>query len=255
MSNKIYKTYVEKTGGTPADSYVGNRGEVYYDPDTSAVRFSDGIVPGGQVVSVQTVENLVNEKRVAYEESIETWKYFQANEFQHERHPWFKWNVTGENVDEYLAELLYGWQVQTAPSSPPIPSSPPAPAPELIFVPPISAAYYNQIRSVLNLVKARYAAYLLALQAKQIVGDSLTIPTILYTEIDEDLVLTVRYTSLASGGGNIINERQFKFSTNGTLTFPDGSIQSGAAITRQELKSIVAQSSDFAQFKSLISYL
>lgn len=48
----IYRPFLEKLGGnTNANSYVGNSGELFYDPATTTLRISDGTTPGGSVVS------------------------------------------------------------------------------------------------------------------------------------------------------------------------------------------------------------
>ena len=51
MANKTYVAFVDKQGGTTATSYVGNEGELFYDPTTTTLRVSDGSTPGGTVVS------------------------------------------------------------------------------------------------------------------------------------------------------------------------------------------------------------
>lgn len=51
MANKIYVAFVDKQGGTTATSYIGNEGELFYDPTTTTLRVSDGSTPGGTVVS------------------------------------------------------------------------------------------------------------------------------------------------------------------------------------------------------------
>lgn len=51
MANKTYVAFVDKQGGTTASSYIGNEGELFYDPSTTTLRVSDGSTPGGTVVS------------------------------------------------------------------------------------------------------------------------------------------------------------------------------------------------------------
>ena len=51
MANKTYVAFVDKQGGTTASSYIGNEGELFYDPTTTTLRVSDGSTPGGTVVS------------------------------------------------------------------------------------------------------------------------------------------------------------------------------------------------------------
>jgi hypothetical protein len=45
------------------------------------------------------------------------------------------------------------------------------------------------------------------------------------------------------------------FGTNGTLTFPNGTVQSGAAIDLAYLKYILSNSATFDDFKNFITYL
>jgi hypothetical protein len=51
MSNKTFVAFVDKQGGTTATNYIGNEGELFYDPATTTLRVSDGATPGGTVVS------------------------------------------------------------------------------------------------------------------------------------------------------------------------------------------------------------
>jgi hypothetical protein len=51
MANKTYVAFVDKQGGTTATNYIGNEGELFYDPSTTTLRVSDGVTPGGSVVS------------------------------------------------------------------------------------------------------------------------------------------------------------------------------------------------------------
>ena len=50
-SNKTFKTFVDKMGGTQATNYIGNPGELFYDPETTSLRISDGVTPGGSLIS------------------------------------------------------------------------------------------------------------------------------------------------------------------------------------------------------------
>lgn len=51
MSNKTYKLFADKMGGRPASEFVGQPGEIFYDPDSTSLRISDGVTPGGVVLS------------------------------------------------------------------------------------------------------------------------------------------------------------------------------------------------------------
>lgn len=60
IPNTTYRFLVEKLGGTTAESFVGNEGEVFYDPDspTPTLRISDGSTPGGQYVGIASTSLL-----------------------------------------------------------------------------------------------------------------------------------------------------------------------------------------------------
>jgi hypothetical protein len=51
MSNSIFKPFVEKIGNADAEEFIGNEGDLFYDPTTTTLRISDGETPGGNVVS------------------------------------------------------------------------------------------------------------------------------------------------------------------------------------------------------------
>ena len=48
MSNKINKIFVDKMGGHSADTFIGQPGEIFYDPETGSLKISDGVTPGGK---------------------------------------------------------------------------------------------------------------------------------------------------------------------------------------------------------------
>jgi len=47
MTNKTFVAFVDKQGGTNVTDYIGNEGELFYDPSTTTLRVSDGSTPGG----------------------------------------------------------------------------------------------------------------------------------------------------------------------------------------------------------------
>lgn len=49
-SNKTYQTLNMKLGGTHADQYIGDQGELFYDPESITLRIGDGLTPGGSIV-------------------------------------------------------------------------------------------------------------------------------------------------------------------------------------------------------------
>lgn len=54
---------------------------------------------------------------------------------------------------------------------------------------------------------------------------------------------------------NGISESSFIFHPDGTITFPNGTNQTGAAISLADLKTLVAASTDFADFQTRIAAL
>ena len=47
----VYRVFVEKLGGADATTFVGNAGELFWDPTTQSLKISDGTTPGGQPLS------------------------------------------------------------------------------------------------------------------------------------------------------------------------------------------------------------
>jgi hypothetical protein len=50
-TNATFKVFTDKMGGTNASSYIGNTGEIFYDPTTNLLRISDGSTAGGTSIS------------------------------------------------------------------------------------------------------------------------------------------------------------------------------------------------------------
>tara|TARA_Y100001970_G_scaffold228511_1_gene283040 strand:- start:30799 stop:31332 length:534 start_codon:yes stop_codon:yes gene_type:complete len=45
--SSVYRPFPEKLGGQNAATFVGNEGDLFYDPTTTTLRISDGSTPGG----------------------------------------------------------------------------------------------------------------------------------------------------------------------------------------------------------------
>jgi hypothetical protein len=182
----------------------------------------------------------------------------QAAGITSEGWPFLAWDLAEGNPEPYLTDLTEAWAVQNTPSSPPTP---------LIFTPPISASLYQQMRTILTAAVNRWNDLQTAISSVQIVagnttvalGDGkLTTPEIIQTNPEEDLIIRTRYevpSSPPGVGSPMYFERNFTFGTNGTLTFPNGTVQYGAAIDLAYLKSIVASSTSFDDFKNRIAAL
>lgn len=50
-TNTVYRFYVEKLGGSNPTSFVGDEGEVFYDPNDGVLKISDGSTPTGLVMN------------------------------------------------------------------------------------------------------------------------------------------------------------------------------------------------------------
>ena len=50
INNTVYRLFVEKLGGTSPSQFVGNEGEIFYDPNIKSLKFSDGVTPGGTAI-------------------------------------------------------------------------------------------------------------------------------------------------------------------------------------------------------------
>ena len=51
IQNTTFRVYVEKLGAAEPTDFIGNEGDLFYDPNDAELRLSDGITPGGLVVS------------------------------------------------------------------------------------------------------------------------------------------------------------------------------------------------------------
>ena len=54
MTNSVNRFFVEKLGGTTAEQFVGNVGEVFYDPALGALSISDGVTVGGIPIPIHS---------------------------------------------------------------------------------------------------------------------------------------------------------------------------------------------------------
>jgi hypothetical protein len=53
-TNATFKLLADKMGGRQASEYIGNEGEVFYDPTTTSLRISDGSTAGGMSIGGST---------------------------------------------------------------------------------------------------------------------------------------------------------------------------------------------------------
>lgn len=52
-TNTVYRIFVEKLGGTSPSQFVGDEGEIFYDPNVKALKLSNGVTLGGNVIVPQ----------------------------------------------------------------------------------------------------------------------------------------------------------------------------------------------------------
>jgi hypothetical protein len=48
-TNTIYRLFVEKLGSESPTTFVGNKGELFYNPNDGNIKYSDGVTPGGVI--------------------------------------------------------------------------------------------------------------------------------------------------------------------------------------------------------------
>ena len=54
MSNVTYKLFADKMGGTNVASYIGNAGDIFYNPAHGALSISDGVTEGGIPIDIHS---------------------------------------------------------------------------------------------------------------------------------------------------------------------------------------------------------
>ena len=65
IPNTTFRAYVEKLGATEAATFIGNEGDLFYDPNTASLRVSDGTTPGGvPVAGVTSVSGPVTQSLI-----------------------------------------------------------------------------------------------------------------------------------------------------------------------------------------------
>jgi len=83
MSNSINRFFLEKLGDTQASDFIGDIGEMFFDPITGVLRVSDGVTPGGIILGAlgstgyvgsffdtTTQTNLVSVNKMTYDTSV-----------------------------------------------------------------------------------------------------------------------------------------------------------------------------------------
>ena len=61
IPNTTFRAFVEKLGDVEPGLFIGNEGDLFYDPNTASLRISDGVTPGGiPVTGVSTISGPIN---------------------------------------------------------------------------------------------------------------------------------------------------------------------------------------------------
>ena len=58
VPNTTYRSFVEKLGNTPASEFIGEEGDLFWNPETGSLRVSDGSTPGGIAASATGTQTL-----------------------------------------------------------------------------------------------------------------------------------------------------------------------------------------------------
>jgi len=107
-TNATFKIFTDKMGGTRANTYIGNTGEVFYDIDgTSPLRLSDGSTPGGIPFGIASVSSSYNPqfKTVSgntLNGTVSTGSYVKQGAIVH-----FRVNVDFANTTDFGANSQY----------------------------------------------------------------------------------------------------------------------------------------------------
>ena len=91
IQNTTFRVYVEKLGASEATDFIGNEGDLFYDPNETELRLSDGATPGGilfspftmppQVVSVPMVLLVQGIKLLSWESAVKARFHYQMRLF------------------------------------------------------------------------------------------------------------------------------------------------------------------------------
>jgi hypothetical protein len=61
MSNVIYRIYAEHLGNSNVQTFIGNSGELFYNPASGALRISDGSTLGGNPIAIESAVEVYDE--------------------------------------------------------------------------------------------------------------------------------------------------------------------------------------------------
>ena len=94
-----FKLYADKMGATDPTTYIGKDGDIFYDPDSGALKRSDGVTPGGISITSEglTVQDdtLINEYYIYVGNPVNKLSSFQD----------YRQNNTGFTYDQEFTHL------------------------------------------------------------------------------------------------------------------------------------------------------
>lgn len=84
MSNTTYRAFVEKLGASDPTQFVGDKGELFWDPDNGNMSLSDGMTPGGIGIKTRNLEALETNRDVSqwvtvFGNTASDWKAYYAS--------------------------------------------------------------------------------------------------------------------------------------------------------------------------------
>lgn len=262
-----FKLFADKMGGTAASNYIGNRGEIFYDPTSTTLRISDGVTAGGNEYSMGTgggtsnrLVNGASELVLAPEGDITLPQnggivFDRANTSIRVGMGFHI--ASGEGIDIQAidetdpANLIYkNWYFGTdgkltLPAGGTIFESDGLTGTAIKLTPAGGANVYQA----------------LLIYPTTVEGDHIHLAagggnTELYLGDD------FQYVKLANNGDIIVKTQsdagpnaQWTFGTDGGLTFPDASTQAGGALPLTQLKTIVAAAASWTDFQAAIAAL
>jgi hypothetical protein len=62
MANSVYRTLLEKLGGNSVTTFIGKKGDIFYDPTIGSLKLSNGITPGGISITEPTAVSIADNR-------------------------------------------------------------------------------------------------------------------------------------------------------------------------------------------------
>ena len=183
---------------------------------------SDGLLNVAGPVTLQNYGEL-RPSSAAYDAALAGWEFIRGGEIASriangqalvQYYPMVDWHPTGATAQSYLDFLLNAWTIQNTGGA------------TLIIQPPMSSAFYAQLRTSLNLIKNTYSSIGSGVSIAAGYNKSwhfnnegdLTIPGDIRSNSNINIEINLSDSTL----------RRWQFGEDGSLTFPDGTSQSTA---------------------------